>query len=215
MPLMSSTDTTKMNPAELRGAIQLLYLTLQHASSDFEGAEPPEARARVRNALIGITRLISALYPNETRFFLPLNALLYALHDLDNGKVVPLLAPAKVSNRPTNALADELFKAIPAAAMTCLMEGKAMKRSEASREILKRLRAMNITHHAGEQITANQITKWREKMMTELAAENRAVARYQYMLEYVGGLEPMAAVEFLLNSLADLPPPTIPNNPQA
>lgn len=215
MPLMSSTDTTKMNPAELRGAIQLLYLTLQHASSDFEGAEPPEARARVRNALIGITRLISALYPNETRFFLPLNALLYALHDLDNGKVVPLLAPAKVSNRPTNALADELFKAIPAAAMTCLMEGKAMKRSEASREILKRLRAMNITHHAGEQITANQITKWREKMMTELAAENRAVARYQYMLEYVGGLEPMAAVEFLLDSLADLPPPTIPNNPQA
>jgi hypothetical protein len=39
-------------------------------------------------------------------------------------------------------------------------------------------------------------------MMTELASENQAVARYQFALKYVSGLEPVRAVEFLLDSLS-------------
>jgi hypothetical protein len=96
-------------------------------------------------------------------------------------------------------LADELFKAIAAAAMTRLVD--VMQRKQASQDILRRLRAMGITHLSGKAITANQIGKWREKMMRELASENLAVARYEFALKYVGGLEPVPAVKFLLDSL--------------
>jgi hypothetical protein len=89
-----------------------------------------------------------------------------------------------------------LFKAIAAAAMTRLVENKVMQRKQASQDILKRLKAMGITHLSGKAITANQIAKWREKMMTELASENHAVARYKLALRYVSGLEPVPAVEF-------------------
>jgi hypothetical protein len=54
---------------------------------------------------------------------------LYGLHDLDRGKVVPLLGPTKVSHTPGNALSDELFRAVAAAAMTCLVERTADSRT--------------------------------------------------------------------------------------
>ena len=134
--------------------------------------------------------MLATLYPNKPSFAFPLNALLYSLFDLDHGKVVPLLRPVKIANSPGNALADELFKAVAAAAMTRLVEGKVMQRKQASQDILKRLKVMGITHLSGKAITANQIAKWHEKMMSELASENQAVTRYEFALKYVNGLEP-------------------------
>jgi hypothetical protein len=57
--------------------------------------------------------------------------------------------------------------------------------------------------------------KWREKMMTELASEDPGVARYEYALKYVSGMEPISAVEFLLGSLSDLAASRIPKTPPA
>jgi hypothetical protein len=212
MVLMSTTNGLSNRSAELQAAIRFLFGTLQKASVGYDRLQP-DARGRVGKALVAAIHLISEIYPNEPGFAFPLNDLLYSLFDLDHGKVVPLLRPGKIANSPGNALADELFKAIAAAAMTRLVEGKVMQRKQASQDILKRLKAMGITHLSGKTITANQIEKWREKMMTELASENRAVARYEFALKYVSGLEPVPAVEFLLASLSA--PSTIPENPPA
>ncbi len=70
-------------------------------------------------------------------------------------------------------------------------------------------------HSSGKAVTASQIGKWREKMMTELAAENRAVARYHLALQMVSGMEPLKAVNFLLDSLTDLSPANFPKKPPA
>jgi hypothetical protein len=201
MLLMSTTNAVSDRSAELQAAIRFVFDSLQKASVGYDRLQPADARARAGIALAAAIHLISGIYPNEPVFVSPLNGLLYSLFDLDHGKVVPLLHPAKIANSPGNALADELFKAIAAAAMTLLVEGKVMQRKQASQDILKRLRAMGITHLSGKAITANQIAKWREKMMRELAWENLAVARYELALKYVGGLEPVPAVKFLLDSL--------------
>ena len=207
---MSTTNAGSNRSAELQAAIRFVFGALQEASAGYDRLQPG-ARGKVGKALVAAIHLISEIYPNEPGFAFPLNDLLYSLFDLDHGKVVPLLRRAKVANSPGNALADELFKAIAAAAMTCLVEGKVMQRKQASQDILKRLKAMGITHLSGNAITANQITKWRENMMAGWAAEDRAVARYEYALKYVSGLEPVAAVKFLLGFLSSRS--RIPENP--
>jgi hypothetical protein len=186
-----STTTSSTRSAELQAAIRFAFNALKQASADYDGVQPTIARKRVAVALFGLIRLISDVFPKESRFALPLNELLYGLMDLDRGKVVPLLSPAKTPNNPGSALADDLFRAIPAAAMTCLMQGNVMKRIPASQDILKRLKRMGTTHLSGKQITAGQIVKWREKMMTELASEDPAVARYELSLEWVSGMKPI------------------------
>jgi hypothetical protein len=143
---MSTTNSISPRSAELQAAIRFAFDALQKASAGYDGLQPSDARERVRVALVGLIRLISDIFPNEPRFALPLNELLYGLIDLDRGKVVPLLSPTKTPNNPGNALADELFRAIPAAAMTRLVEGKLMNRLPASKDIVKRLNRMGITH---------------------------------------------------------------------
>jgi hypothetical protein len=155
---MSTTNTVSNRPAELQAAIRFVFGALQEASAGYDRLQL-EARGRVGKALVAAIHLISEIYPNEPSFAFPLNDLLYNLFDLDHGKVVPLLRPAKIANSPGNALADELFKAIAGAAMTCLVEGKVMQRKQASQDILKRLKAMGITHLSGKAITASQIAK--------------------------------------------------------
>jgi hypothetical protein len=201
-------------PAELQAAIRFLFGILRMAAANYDTSRPAEARAGLRIALVGVIRLIPELFPNEPRFPLPLNELLYALHDLDHGKVVPLLAPTKVSHSPGTALSDDLFRAIAAAAMTCLVERTAMSRQEAATDVARRLSKQGFAKNsAGKPITSAQIAKWREKMMTERAAENRAVARYQLALDWVQDKEPQAAVTFLLDALSDLCPSRNPKNP--
>jgi hypothetical protein len=120
-----------------------------------------------------------------------------------------------VSNNPGNSLSDDLFRAIPAAAMTRLMADRSMSREAAARDIARRLSKMGCKDSAGKSIAASQISRWREKMMTELASKNRAVARYKLALELVNGMDGAAAATFLLDSLLDLSPSGFPKNPPA
>ena len=167
----------------------------------------------VRIAVVGMIQLISAMCPNEVSLLLPLNELLYGLYDLDRGKVVALLGPTKVSHSPGIATSDELFRAMAAAAMTCLVERTAMTRAQAAKDVARRLSRMGYKHPSGKEIKPAQIVDWREKMMTELAAENRAVGRYQTALYWVKDEEPQAALTFLLNALPGVSPARNPKKP--
>ncbi len=202
------------NVAAQLAAIVVFTNTLREVSKIYGGRPPEESREAIKFALHGVIQLISGLYPTEPAFPRPLNDLLYALHDLDHGSVGPLLTPTMVSNRPGMALSEELFRAIVAATMTRLMEG-GKKKKDAAREVARRLAKMGGKTASGAIVRAGQIEKWREKMMTERAAENKDVARYQEALKMLGGMKPEEAVDLLLSSLTDLSPSNFPKKPPA
>lgn len=158
---------------------------------------------------MGVIRLIAELFPNKPALPISLNHLLYALWDLDHGKVVPLLEPSKVAHNPGVALVEDLFKALPSAAVTRLMEERAMSRELAGQAIARRLTKMGYKLPSGE-ITGNQVLKWRERMTTEMPSENRAAAQYQLALQLVRSMERQQAVDFLMDCMPQLYPPKNP-----
>jgi hypothetical protein len=212
----SDPQTNQSQPPQgreerLRAAFQFLALAL--GSGTFDPTRPDHGRASVRNALIGVIAVIAELFPDKPSLPATLNHLLYALWDLDRGKVAPLLQPAKIEHSPGLSLAEDLFRALPSAAMTRLMEGRAMSRDAAAHSIARRLTGMGYRDAAGAEIAASQLMKWREKMMTELPAENHAAGQYQFALKAVQPMERAEAVEFLMNSMSALYPPNFHNNP--
>jgi hypothetical protein len=210
-PQANPSQPSQSRDERLKAAFELLALAL--GPGTFDPTRPDHGRASVRNALIGVIAVIAELFPDKPSLPATLNHLLYALWDLDRGKVAPLLQPAKIEHGPGLSLADELFRALPAAAMTRLMEGRAMSREAAAHSIARRLTGMGYRDTDGAEITASQLMKWREKMMTELPAENRAAAQYQMALKAVQSMERAEAVEFLMKAMPALYPPNFPNNP--
>jgi hypothetical protein len=197
-----------INQTELAAAIQILGLALQ-AASQYDPSLPDHGRKHVVQALVGVNQLIAALFPNKPTLPVSLIDLACALKDLDRGVVAPMLKPTDVRHRPPSSTSAELFRALPAAAMTLEMQaGKSRK--EASREIATRLSKMGYRDSLGNPVEAAQVAKWREKMMTERAAENLAVARYQLALEQVKGMAPSEGSKFLLANMPELHPPTGP-----
>jgi hypothetical protein len=205
-------DASSIRQNELGAAMQFLAFALRVASN-YDPAQPDHGRGSVRTALVGVINLISELFPREPSLPVALNHLLYGLWDLDRGKVVPLLEPAKPSTNPGLSLTEDLFRAIPAAAMTRLTDDRLMKRADAGRDIARKLTKMGFRHPSGKPITGSQVAKWREKMMTERADENRAVAQYQLALVTVKAMKPLEAVEFLMRSMPQLYPPNFPKTP--
>lgn len=199
------------NQVELAAAMNFLGLALGTASN-YQPAERDHGRAGVVTALVGVNQLIAALFPDKPALPMPLIDLACALKDLDRGIVGPLLRPAKVSHRPPNALSDELFRSLPAAAMTLFMQG-GLKRDDAGRTVASRIGKMGYRDASGNRISSVQIAKWREKMMTERASENLAVARYQLALKQVQGKDPADAAGLVLDSLPALYPPQMPKTP--
>jgi hypothetical protein len=199
--------------AEIRASLQFFTKTLQLASVGYAPEPPAQARAAVRIALAGVIKLISDLFPDEPSFPVPLIQLRQDLDDLERGRVSKLFKANKVANRPPLALSEGLFRAIVAAAMTRLMEDRRPSRDEAARDVARRLSKIGAKHSSGEAITYRQITKWREEMMTELASENLAVARYELTMRMLGGMEPSDAVTLMLESLPGLSPANFPKIP--
>src|SRR5260370_6512593 len=147
MTMPDSHANSKIS-AELLAALSFLSKALRVASGSFSLAAKDHGRASVRIALVGIIKLLAELYPNEPSFQLPLNELLYALEDLDRGKIAPLLKPAKVAHNPGNTLSEALFRAIPAAAMDRLIAGK-MSRELAARTVARTLSKMGNKNNSG------------------------------------------------------------------
>jgi hypothetical protein len=213
-PSVMQAPPERINPinrVELAAAMNFLGLALG-AASKYQTSGPDSGRASVVAALVGINQLIAVLFPDAPALPVPLIDLACALKDLDRGIVGPLLKPAKVSHRPPNALPDELFRSLPAAAMTLFMLG-GRKREDAGQAVASDLNKAGYRDASGNRISPVQIAKWREKMMTERAVENLAVARYQLALEQVKGKDPDEAARFILDTMPALYPPQIPKKP--
>jgi hypothetical protein len=188
---------------EIAAAMQFFSI----AVASYDPNRPDHGRSGVRNALIAVIQLVAALFPNAPVLPLPLNHLLYGLADLDRGKVPPLLKRKKVPHSPGNPLLIDLFRALPSAAMTHLME-RGVGREDAANEIAKRLNRLGYKLPGDKLITGPRIIKWREKLMTELARENLAVAQYQFALTAVRKFKD--PVGYLVGLMPQLYPPQIP-----
>jgi hypothetical protein len=193
---------------ELTIALQRLGTHLQIAS-EYTPAAPDHGRSSVIVALIGVLEFLSALCWRAPNLPLPLQDLLQALVDLDRGTSNGLFEPSKGRGRPPTRLAEELFRALVAAAMTKRLEDSEMDLDFAARDIKRRLVALG---YPDGKIEHKQIAKWREKMM-EGDLESRAVQRYRLALDLVKALGPVEGAAFLLGHLPALHPVGFTKNP--
>jgi hypothetical protein len=183
-------------------ALQRLGTHLQIAS-EYNPAAADHGRSSVIVALIGILDFLSVLCWRAPSLPLPLQDLLQALVDLDRGTSNGLFEPSKGRGRPPTRLAEELFRAMVAAAMTKrLQQDPEMNLDLAARDIKRRLVALG---YPDGKIEHKQIAKWREKMM-EGDLESRAVQRYRLALKWVKALGPVEGAGFLLGHLPALYP---------
>jgi hypothetical protein len=192
-------------------AVSALGSTL-HASSMCNAKDLQDKRKITANILIKVIELVLGLWPDHPEWAIPLNQLLYGLKDLDRGKANSLFDPVKLTNRPPNEIADVIFRPIPAAAMTCLMEDGA-KRTEAADQIARKLNKMGYKDRSGGAIKGSQVAQWREEAMSLWPKERLAAQRYRDALEEVKGMGAQKAVTYLLGSLPGFPPPHFPEKP--
>lgn len=201
----TSQDPLSVRETQLNAALQFFSLAVQ----SYDPNRPDHGRSGARNTLVAVIQLLAVLFPNTPALPIALQDLLQGLVDLDRGRVIPLLKPLKTGGAPPKALQEDLLRALPAAAMTCLMEGGQMARIDAAREVASRLSRLG--YRLG-RIPHGRIAKWREEMMRESARENLAVQRYQHALKAVKemGMDATAAVSFLLGNLPLLYPAEFP-----
>ena len=160
--------------AEIRASLQFFATALQLASTGYSPEPPDQARTALRIALAGVIKLISDLFPDEPSFPAPLIQLRQDLDDLERGRVSKLFKAKKVANRPPLALSEGLFRAIVAAAMTRLMEGRRLSRDEAARDVARRLSRMGAKHSCGTVITDVKCSACQHKLLPD---DNAGVVR--------------------------------------
>jgi hypothetical protein len=86
----------KMIPTE--AVLQLLY-RLQFAAAIFDSAAPEVGRKRTIVSLVAINDFLVAMGTQDKSVHLLFNELIYALEDLNRGRVRPLLQKSKVAHR--------------------------------------------------------------------------------------------------------------------
>jgi hypothetical protein len=107
---------------------------LAWAAQGFEKSAPDGGRSSVHMTLHAFDDFLRAMFATrEPSVFIPLHQLQYALHDLDHGKVIPLLAPQKVSRRPRDPTAKDALMALAAASMELFIKGGVVGRTQPGR----------------------------------------------------------------------------------
>jgi hypothetical protein len=119
--------------AGIVAAVAKLGATL-HGAATSNAEQPQDVRKVAANILVKVIDLILELYPDHPDWVIPLNQLLFGLKDLDRGKPNSLFEAVKLENRPPNNVADVLFRAIPAAAMTVLMKKRQSQTHRSGRD---------------------------------------------------------------------------------
>jgi len=192
-----------------------LHHKLQFATNKYRGSGGDGRRPAVRIALNALSDFLGNVYALDQDLRLPINELLYAIDDLDRGKVLELVEPAKVDHRPPNPLSNGLFRATAAALMEVYKLDK-MPRKQAAAHAARKLNKLGYRSENGQRITAKEVENWRDLMKERQGKNDIAADRYATILSELKSKypkEPKKAAQFLLGVLPDMIPPTIPANP--
>ena len=146
--------------------------------------------------------------------FAALYQLRYGLHDLDNGKVDPTLAPAKTDGRPKNSVAERGWRALAAAAMELYMQN-GMSRVDAARKVASFLSRSGLKTSEGKLITAVRVTTWRDQVTAEQLSASPFKRRFAWACEVapaVHGDDLGTAADHILRHIVQIyAPREIPN----
>jgi hypothetical protein len=197
---------------ELSVELQTLEKCLRFAVDAFRATAGSERRVPVRIALNALSNFVGNVFSLDQDLRLPLNELLYGLHDLDHGQIVAVLQPAKVSHRPKSALRTDVMRA-GAAALMDLYRQAGMARKQAAMHAAIKLNELGYRDEKDQRIDAKNVERWRDELKSPQDKSDEAAGRYQFILEWLKfshPAKPGEAAEFLLGALPDLSAPSIP-----
>jgi hypothetical protein len=189
----------KMIPME--SALQL-FSRLQFAAAIFDPSAAGVGRKSAIVSLVAINDFLIAVGIQDKSVHLPLNELIYALEDLNRGRVRPLVQKAKVAHRSKNSVADEFFRTLAAAAMDLHMMGK-VRRKEAAHLVARELTKMGYRHPTAGRIAAQHVEDWRDRILEEAPRSEpmRQFRRAKDAAMRPFPNQPVAAAKFLLTNL--------------
>jgi hypothetical protein len=195
--------------------IEQLRIVLNVAATAFDPSAADGGRLGVILAMTALHDFLTANFGDDPPALIAIRHLLYSLADLESGKLVPLLTPKRVKNRPRDSAAKGGFRAFAAVAMDLFMES-GVPRKQAARDVATALSRMGYDDGPGKPIKARMVEDWRDRMMTERPAENLAAGRFHRMkiaLRVKFPSDPKGAAKHVLNSLPSVARPRNPKNP--
>lgn len=197
----------------LLGEVAKLSLLLRISRMQFNPEADDHGRSGVRNALIGIIHFISTVYGDGYELVSPLNQLLYGLKDLDDGRVIPLLEAATINHRPPDARETQRMKAIAAVAMELHVKA-GLSRSDAAAQAARDLDKHGCRDEDDQRITGKQVENWRYRAREGGSGDlARQYSMILIELEKLFPKQPGQALQVLLDTIAELAPSAIPQNP--
>jgi hypothetical protein len=200
---------------QLQEILAVLCRTLTLQADLFEKGSPKERRSSLQISLAAIESVLTMAFGvNDSKSFMPLRQLSYALEDLNRGKVVPLLTPQKRSRRPPDSISKEAFMASAAACMELFVEA-GVARKAAARRVANNLHAQGYSYDRAKRITAQNVEDWRDRMRTGSASEDEAVGRFRRMVDQYRSEfpDPQKKANWILERISLLVPPEIPRTP--
>lgn len=179
-----------------------LFSSLQFAAAIFDPSAPSAGRKSAIFFLVAINDFLLAAGLQDKSIYLPLNELIYALEDLNRGRVRPLLQKAEVAHRSKNSVAEEHFRTLAAAAMDLHMT-EGMPREKAARLVARELTKMGYQHPTAGVIKGKHVEDWRDKI-SEAAARSELKRQFRRAKEAAMRPfpnQPVTAAKFLLKQL--------------
>lgn len=204
------------SPSAMQAQLIRLRKGLSAAAKKFDSHATDKKRIGVQLMLYELDYFLqNTLGTKNTVVLKPLTQLRYALIDLDRGKVVPLLTPTKVGQRPKDASGKESLRTFAAVAMELFIIGK-MSRKPAADAVAKALFAMGYEYNPGTPFNAQRVEDWRDRMKAESPKEDAGAARFHRLVPQLKSMfpdDPIAAAKYLLQRIPITSPPDIPKKP--
>jgi hypothetical protein len=212
---MELSVSAERNLEALAGQLQLLSHWLRYSADKFRASPENERRHAVGVAVKVLSEFVGNVFFLDQDLRQPINALLYALHDLDHGQVGPLLRPSKVGHRAKKPYETGLFRA-DAAALMDLYRQAGMARKQAAMHAAVKLNELGYRDDKGRRITAKKVERWRDELKSPQDLGDAGVGRYKLSLDLLKGNRPgdlEKAAKSLLDFVPDMIAPSIPRKP--
>jgi hypothetical protein len=184
--------------------IEAVIRDLETARLQFDADEGASGRLGVLAALDVIYRYNTILIGDRAPELLaPIRSVQHALHDAERGKLHALFNPKKHVGRPPDRTEHLGLAGWAAVLMQLLMDTGRLK-SEAARQVARKLNSIGYRTPQGATISAKLVDEWRDRAKTELPAEDIVADRFARVLPETQSLfpgNPKAAFEHILQNL--------------
>lgn len=189
-------------PGFLKDILELTFL-LRASQVMFDPDATDHGRTGVKNALVAFQWFVARVCPNGIELVLPINELLYALEDLDRGRLAPMFHHVVSGGRHPTALSMKLFRAMAAVIMT-LYQNPKMRVDDPASAVARKLNQLGYRDDGNKRITGAQVNAWRNEVRSTKGKNTLEGKRYKTTLSLLlkqYPSDPKGAVRLVLSSL--------------